>query len=118
MIDEIEQTSREALARIAAAGDLDALRDAELEVLGKRSPLARFKARMGELDPSQRRDVGQALNTAREEVEAAAVSRRDELGAVARTAQLEVERLDLTEFLGRGRRHGHKHLVTQAWERL
>ena len=65
MIDEIEDTSREALARIAAAKDLDALRDVELDVLGKRSPLARFKARMGELDQEQRRDVGQALNTVR-----------------------------------------------------
>jgi phenylalanyl-tRNA synthetase alpha chain len=118
MIEEIEDTSRDALARIAAAADLDALRDVELEVLGKRSPLARFKARMGELDPGERRDVGQALNTVRGAVEAAAAARRDELGAVARREQLEVERLDLTEFAGRGRRRGHKHLVTQAWEQL
>jgi phenylalanyl-tRNA synthetase alpha chain len=118
MIDEISKTASEALARIAAADDLDALRDAEFEELGKRSALARFKARMGELDPSERREVGQALNSARESVEAAAAVRRDELGAIARRATLEVERLDLTEFLGRGRRQGHKHLVTQAWERL
>jgi phenylalanyl-tRNA synthetase alpha chain len=118
MIDEIEDTSRDALARIAAAKDLDALRDVELDVLGKRSPLARFKARMGELDPAERREMGQALNAARGAVEAAAAARRDELGAVARREQLEVERLDLTEFTGRGRRLGHKHLVTQAWEQL
>ena len=118
MIDEIENTSREALKRIAEADDLDALRDVELEVLGKRSPLARFKARMGELEPGERRDVGQALNNVRGTVEAAAAARRDELGALARREQLEVERLDLTEFAGRGRRRGHKHLVTQAWEQL
>jgi hypothetical protein len=47
MIDEISKTANEALARLAAADDLDGLRDAEFEVLGKRSPLARFKARMG-----------------------------------------------------------------------
>ncbi|MEA3020784.1 MAG: phenylalanyl-tRNA synthetase alpha chain [Actinomycetota bacterium] len=118
MIDEIEDTSRDALAQIAAAKDLDALRDVELEVLGKRSPLARFKARMGELDPEQRREIGQALNTVRGAVESAAAARRHELGAVARREQLEVDRLDLTEFVGRGRKLGHKHLVTQAWEQL
>ena len=118
MIAEIDETTRDALARIAAAADLDALRDTEPEVLGKRSPLARFKARMGQLDPSERREIGQALNEAREKVEAAAADRRAELAAVARQATLELERLDLTELLGRGRRHGHKHLVTQAWERL
>ncbi|MEY2456047.1 MAG: phenylalanyl-tRNA synthetase alpha chain [Acidimicrobiaceae bacterium] len=118
MIEEIEQTSRQSLARIAAATDLDELRDAEAEVLGKRSPLAGFKARMGALDPSERREVGQALNQARSAVEAGAALRRDELGAISRRATLAAERLDLTEFVGRGRRHGHKHLVTQAWEQL
>src|SRR5207244_654208 len=85
---------------------------------GKRSALSAVKQRLGALEPEQRRNVGRAVNDARARLEVAAESRGTALQAAALDERLEAERLDLTEFTSGGRRYGHKHLITQAIERL
>jgi phenylalanyl-tRNA synthetase alpha chain len=73
------------------------------------------------LDPDERRTIGRAVNDARTRLEEAAVARRATLEAADLDAQLEAERLDLTELAHPTRithGYGHKHLVTQAQERL
>ena len=90
--------------RIAAAATLDELRALDQELLGKRSPLSAFKAKLGGLDADERREVGGALNRVRDALEAALAARRAELEAVARREQLAAERLDLTEVAARPRR--------------
>jgi phenylalanyl-tRNA synthetase alpha chain len=89
----------------------------EADLLGRRSALADAKAALGALAPAQRRDAGRAVNEARTAIEAAVAARRTVLEAGARAAQLEAERLDLTEVVP-SRRRGHLHLVTQARDRL
>jgi phenylalanyl-tRNA synthetase alpha chain len=118
MTDEIERIATGGAARIADAGTLDALHAVEIELLGKRGALASQRQQLGGLAPEARRSIGQALNEARSTLEQALVKRRSDLESAARAGQLEAERLDLTEFTHQGRRYGHKHLVTQAWERL
>src|SRR5438445_3850475 len=118
MTDDIERTAAEAVTRLAAAADLDELRALETELLGKRSELSAIKQRLGSLDANERRVLGRAINEARAELEAAAEARRRTLESAALDEQLEAERLDLTEFASAGRRYGHKHVVTQAAERL
>jgi phenylalanyl-tRNA synthetase alpha chain len=115
--DEVARARAEALAAAAAAPDLDALKAVEAEVLGKRGPLARAKARLGALPAEERPAAGRAVNDALVEVQAVLDARRSELAAGARQVQLAAERLDLTEAMSRPRR-GHAHLVTQATERL
>jgi phenylalanyl-tRNA synthetase alpha chain len=123
MTDDVQRTGDIAaitaggVERISAAPDLEALRAVESELLGKRSELSRIKAGMRDLEPDQRRGVGASLNDARTQLEAAAQRRRTELESGARRAQLDAERLDLSEHLGRAE-VGHLHLVTQTWERL
>ena len=121
MIDDIERIATEGEKRLAAAATLDELRALDTELLGKRSELSAMKQRLGALDPEERKTVGRAVNDARARLEQAAEARRSTLQAADLDAQLEEERLDLTEYAnrsGRGRRYGHKHLVTQAQERL
>jgi len=118
MTEEIVSIATEGTARISAVATLDELRDLDVELLGKRGAMARQRQQLGALEPDERRTVGQALNDARATLQSALDSKRAELEASARAEQLEVERLDLTEYTHRGRRYGHKHLVTQAWERL
>jgi phenylalanyl-tRNA synthetase alpha chain len=117
MIDEIERIAAEAVDRVRTAATLDDLRTIEVDVLGKRAPLVELKKQVGGLDPDQRRTVGQALNRARDGIEAAFADRRSELEADARREQLAAERLDLTEYETEARR-GHLHLVTQTRDRL
>jgi phenylalanyl-tRNA synthetase alpha chain len=118
MTDEIERIATGGVARIADAGTLDELHAVEIELLGKRGALTAQRQQLGGLAPDERRSIGQALNDARATLEQALEKRRGDLESAARAAQLEAERLDLTEFTHQGRRYGHKHLVTQAWERL
>jgi phenylalanyl-tRNA synthetase alpha chain len=113
-IAEIEADARERVAKVTA---LDELRSVEAELLGKRSPLAAVRQRLGALDPDQRRIVGQALNATREALGRAVAERRTALEAQARRERLEADRLDLTEVLP-GRGPGHLHLVTQAMTEL
>jgi phenylalanyl-tRNA synthetase alpha chain len=102
---------------LSSATTIDALNRVAGELLGKKSFLATAKKALGELDPEQRKQQGQALNELRLELEQLVESRRTNLATAARRVQLEAERLDLTEYAGR-RRAGHLHLVTQVRDRL
>jgi phenylalanyl-tRNA synthetase alpha chain len=118
MTEAIEGIAAAGAARLAQAATLDDLRALETELLGKRSELSAVKQGLGSLSPDERKAVGRAVNDARSVLEAAAEARRQSLQADDLDQRLEAERLDLTEYAGGGRRHGHKHLVTQAQERL
>ena len=117
MTPDLDQHLAEAATAVAAAGDLDALRTVDSELLGKQSVVTEARKTLGGLDEDERKAVGQRLNEVRAEIEALVAARRSALEGEARAEQLEEERLDLTE-LDRGRRLGHRHVVTQTWERL
>jgi len=113
-IDDIVADARERAAKVTT---LDELKIVQLELLGKKAPLAVLRQAVGGLEPEARKVVGQALNTARETITAALDERRAGLEAEARRAVLEADRLDLTEVQP-GPGIGHIHLVTKAIEEL
>jgi phenylalanyl-tRNA synthetase alpha chain len=113
-IDDIVADARERAAKVTT---LDELKTVQLDLLGKKAPLALLRQSVGRLDPEARKVVGQALNAARETIVAALDERRTALEAEARRAVLEADRLDLTEVLP-GPGTGHIHLVTKAIEEL
>ncbi len=117
LLSEISSSGEAAVAQFAQATSLDALRSLGSELLGKKGPLAGFKAKLGGLDPEARRAAGQAVNTAMTAAQAGFDERQSILAAAALDQQLLAEKLDLTEVTARPRR-GHAHLVTQVWERL
>ncbi len=118
MIDDVHAARAVALEAIATAGDLEALAALDAELLGKKGTFTTFKSRLGTLGTVEEKKAGgQALNEATASVSTALADRRAELGRAERARQLEVERIDLTEVIGRPTR-GHAHLVTQAWDRL
>ncbi len=117
MRSEIDAVEADAIPRIAAASTLDHLRALDQELLGKKSHLSSFKAKLGGLDHDGRREVGGAINRVRDSLEAALSAKRADLELDARREQLQTERLDLTELPGPGGA-GHLHLVTQAIETL
>ncbi|MBW3649547.1 MAG: phenylalanine--tRNA ligase subunit alpha [Actinobacteria bacterium] len=115
--DALPQLQEEGLARIAAAADLAELHDAEADLVGRSSVLADLQKRLGTLAPQERPGAGQRLNSTRRALTEALSERRRALEQAARAAELEADRLDLTEIPYRPRR-GHLHLVTQTQERL
>jgi phenylalanyl-tRNA synthetase alpha chain len=117
-LKEIAEIEAEAAAALSSAADLAALEEAEREAFrSKRSRFSTLYQQLGSMPPDQRRDVGRLMNELRSRLQAIADTRRDSLGASARTERLAADRLDLTEVLP-GRLAGHLHLVTQVREAL
>ena len=115
---EVEQIEAGGMARIVAAATLAELRAVEQELIaGKRSALAAVNQRLASLPVEARKEVGRSINEARSRLAAAVADMAGTLEAAERETQLESERLDLTEVIGRVSR-GHHHLVTQARDDL
>ena len=117
MHHDLDAHLAEAGAAIAAAVDLEAVSALEADLLGKRSVVSAAKKSLGGLEAEERREAGQRLNEVRAELERLLEDRRIELKSDELAHRVESERLDLTE-LDQGRRLGHRHVITQTWERL
>jgi phenylalanyl-tRNA synthetase alpha chain len=111
VLDRIDAALADVLARIAA-GELN-----EADLVGKRSPFADLKTQLGSLPGDQRAAAGKALGDATRTAADALSTASASAAATQRAAQIDAERLDLTERLTKPSR-GHHHIVTQAWERL
>jgi phenylalanyl-tRNA synthetase alpha chain len=114
-------------ARLDSVANLDDLREAEREVLGRRSALSSLNTRIGSLPPDQRKDAGAALNAARLRLESRVATLVSKLEAAETATRIEAERMDLTEVVcappappltALGRSVGHLNLVTQTRDEL
>ncbi len=114
---EAQAVAAQAFAVVEAAGSVAELTTARPELLGKPSPLAGLRRRLGGLTAAERPAVGRVLSEALAEVEAHFEARLEELRAAERRLQLEAERLDLTE-LTEPPQVGHLHVITQTQRRL
>ncbi len=114
---EARSLAAAAQATLREAAGVAELTAARPDLLGKGSPLARLRRRLGSLPPEDRPVAGRALSEALSEVEAHYGARLDELRAAERLEQLEAERLDLTE-LAEPAPVGRLHVITQTQRRL
>ena len=118
MLTDITAAREAALAEIEVAGTLENIATLTTRLSGKKGELGQLKTKLGSLETvDEKKAAGQAINEAMTAVGAALEERRRLLALDALAQQVEAERLDLTEFVGKPAR-GHAHLVTQAWERL
>lgn len=86
------------------------LRNARAEFMGKKGELTALLRNMGSIPAELRREVGEQVNQAREDLESAFQARLDELKSAARKADLEGEPFDLS-MPARPLRRGHRHPV-------
>jgi phenylalanyl-tRNA synthetase alpha chain len=84
------------LADIEGAGDLRALEEARVRVLGRKAPLSRARSGLRDLPEEERRGVGRLINDVQSDIEAALAARAEELAARERGARWEAERIDVT----------------------
>ncbi len=117
MLTDLDTIQSELIAAFDAASDLDALAEVEREAFSKQGRLGEISRTIGGLGDVERKTVGASLNAVRAALQEAAKSRRSTLESSARVAQLEAERLDLTEMLG-APNAGHLHLITQTRQEL
>jgi phenylalanyl-tRNA synthetase alpha chain len=94
--EEIERLREQALAAIAAAGDLDTLREVKVAHTGDRSPLALANREIGALPPHAKADAGKRVGQARSAVNQALGTRQQELEAERDARVLVEEAVDVT----------------------
>ena len=104
-----------ALAAIAAAADLDELKEARLAHAGDRSALALANREIGALPPAAKAEAGKRVGEARAAVRAALDARTAELEADRDARVLVEEAVDVT-LAGRRRDSGARHPLTTLME--
>ncbi|MFE9107162.1 phenylalanine--tRNA ligase subunit alpha [Actinomadura geliboluensis] len=115
--EELERARTEALAAIAAAADLDALKQVRLAHAGDRSPLALANREIGALPPAARADAGKRIGAARGAVSKALKERQAELEEERDQRVLVEETVDVTLPWDRAPR-GARHPLTTMQERM
>ena len=116
-LPELSEMMERALAEVGAAADLAALDRLRVQYLGKKGRLTGLLKGLGKLPPERRPAAGQAVNEAKQRLQAAIEARRAALEAAALEARLAAERLDVT-LPGRGQSCGGLHPVTQVLIRI
>lgn len=101
----------------AAASDLAALDAVRVKYLGKKGALTEQLKALGKLSAEERPAAGQAINSAKEAVQAALEDRKLVLENEALAEQLQAEAVDVT-LPGRGQRVGGLHPVTRTRRRM
>ncbi len=107
---ELETLRDQALAAIAASGDVATLEAIDLDVLGKKGSLTGVLRGIGGLPPEDRPLVGSIANTVREAIQAALIGRGGVLGEAALGQRLVAEAVDVTTP-GRPIRRGTLHPI-------
>jgi len=111
---DLAESAREAIAAAASPADIEALR---VRYLGKKGEITlRLKA-LGGLEPGMRKTAGGELNRAKSEIQTHLDARRHELESAGAAAQLQHERIDVTQP-GRGGRAGALHPVSRTLARM
>lgn len=125
MSDELTQITPEAveaavtaaLDAVAAATDTAALKSVRAAHTAEGSPLAKLNARMREVPPERKAEVGKLIGQARGRVNQALAARDAELAAAETAARLEAERVDITALASRSR-VGSRHPLTLLQEEI
>ncbi|CAM3821970.1 phenylalanine--tRNA ligase subunit alpha [Nocardiopsis rhodophaea] len=115
--DEVARMRDEALAAIAAADSLDALKEARIAHAGDRSPLALANREIGALPPAARAEAGKRVGSARREVSEALKARQATLEEERDARVLVEETVDVTLPWDRVPR-GARHPLTTVAERM
>jgi len=113
----VDSAVADALAAVAAADDLDALKAVRTAHTGERSPLALANRAIGGLEPADKATAGKTLGQARGRVNQAIAARQTELEAERDARILVAETLDLTAPVDR-RPAGARHPLSALQERI
>lgn len=116
-MEELQELVRAAEAATAAAGDLAALDQLRVHYLGKRGVLTERLKALGSLPADARREAGQAINLAKDAVQAVLEARRQVLEAGALEQRLAAEGVDVT-LPGRGQASGGLHPISRTLARI
>ena len=108
MENQLEQLRQKALQAVETTGDLAALEQARVDLLGKKSALSAIMKQMGALSAEERREVGRLANQLHADIEHSLDEKKAAFSAAALEQRLSQERIDVTapgSPIPLGRRH-------------
>ncbi|HEC05003.1 MAG TPA: phenylalanine--tRNA ligase subunit alpha [Thiothrix sp.] len=116
-MQELEQLIADVQLKIADTTSLSDLDQVRVEYLGKKGLLTAQLKQLGKLPAEDRREAGQSINKAKQQVNAEIELRKQVLDAEALNIRLEQERVDVT-LPGRRLAAGGLHPVTRTIKRI
>lgn len=111
MREQLKNILAEAQTQIEMAGNLSAMEEIRVKMLGKKSDLTEILKSMGTLASEERKSLGQEANEVRNAIEGMISSKLTDLKARIQEGKFLSERIDVTEP-GLERELGTKHLIT------
>ena len=117
MQERLKQILEESKKQLQEAVSVADAEDVRVKVLGKKGQLTEILRSMGQLAPEERKELGQAANQVRSEVEKMLEETFENLKSKAREAKFKAEKIDVTEP-GRLYKLGTKHPVTITIEEI
>ena len=117
MKEKLEAIKADALAKIEAASDLDALNEIKVGILGKKGELTAVLKGMKDVPAEERPKVGQMVNEARIVIEEKLEEERTKIARQLRTEKMKRETIDVT-LPGKKYIRGHRHPNQIALEDL
>jgi len=115
--EAVDAAVRAALDAIAAAPDTSALKAVRAAHAAEGSPLARLNARMRDVEPARKAELGKLIGQGRGRVSQALAAREAELEEAETAARLEAERVDITALASHAR-VGARHPLTLLQEEI
>jgi phenylalanyl-tRNA synthetase alpha chain len=114
---DLQALEKELLGGIAGAGDLAAIEQVRISVLGKKGRIAELMATLGKLPPEERKAFGQSVNEIKSRISEALDARKSSLEGEALAKRLESERADVTlPVRVGGVAEGRIHPVSQVYD--
>jgi len=114
---KLQQILEESKSQLNAAASVQEAEDVRVKVLGKKGALTEILKSMGKLAPEERKELGQAANQVRAEIEELLRETFDKLKSAAQEAKFREEKIDVTEP-GKTVKLGVKHPVTITIEEM
>jgi len=117
MEEELRQLKEEALAAIAAAGDMQSLQQLKASLLGKKGKIGEYMLKLKDLPKHQRPQFGNLVNALKYELSAVCDQRAEQLHEEKINRDIEAQRLDTT-LPGLRRTRGRLHPLTIVYNEI
>ena len=117
MQEKLKNILEESKKQLENASTLQEAEETRVKILGKKGALTEILRSMGSLSPEERKQLGQAANQVRAEIEKMLADTVSRLKEKAREAKFAAETIDVTEP-GKSHKLGAKHPITVTIEEI
>lgn len=117
MSQNLEALKQEIVTAVQAANDIDALETVRVDALGKKGRVTGIMKTLGQMDPDERREMGQSLNRLKDEIAAEIDTKSESLKKAELDKRLKTETIDIS-LPPRAERKGTVHPLSQTIEEI